>query len=50
MAAGFSDQHLSAHTGAADFAGWLHLSGFVSVLPEALPQGLGSFASTAATF
>ena len=38
MAVDFTDQRISAHAGTATFWGWLHPSGFVSVLEKALPH------------
>lgn len=38
VAVDFTDQRISAHAGSATFCGWLHLSGFLSVLEKALPH------------
>jgi hypothetical protein len=38
IAVDFTDQRISAHAGTAAFWGWLHPSGFLSVLEKALPH------------
>jgi hypothetical protein len=38
IAVDFTDQRISAHAGTAFFWGWLHPSGFLSVLEKALPH------------